>query len=159
MQNEAKFAKLLVNWASNFSRRTSHLFNLLKISHMTANAMFLPPLPLCRRSPGEGEVHFTTAAPTPPTTLLTFWPVARANSLFPHHARGINPLLKPGAEDLVQHVSDFVLDAPWAEGWKFGASLEGNGRRFDKTHYDSRWFDSDNSQVLNLRKFHLQFFL
>ena len=92
-------------------------------------------------------MHFTTAAPTPLTKLLNARPVVHASSLFGQGAPRFKPLLKPCAEELVQRVSECMLAAPEAMGWKFGASLEGNRRRFDPAHYDPRWYDTSKSKV------------
>ena len=136
------------------------------LSHMTPNAMLLqppgspPPAGAAPRSLAcgvlslrssedeeQGEVHFTTAAPTPLTKLLNARPVVHASSLFGQGAPRFKPLLKPGAEELVQHVRECMLATPEAMGWKFGASLQGNRRRLDSAHYDPRWYDTGKSKV------------
>ena len=57
-------------------------------------------------------------------------------------------LRRPTARDLVELAKTLPERYPNIHGWKFGASVDKDKRRFDSEQYDKRWFDTSMSLVL-----------
>ena len=113
-------------------------------------------------SNGAGPVNEPAPAPTAPASTLppdhyaaegvhsNTGQAAPEFEIAPVGIVGKKPdtLWRPTARDLVALAKTLLKRYPNIHGWKLGAGVDKDTRRFDPTHYDKRWFDTSMSLVL-----------